>query len=290
MTPSWPGAQTRPFAVLGFPVRHSLSPAMHNAAFRALGLDACYLALAVAPPDLGPALAGARALGFGGLNVTVPHKEQALAVAAEVDPEAREIGAANTLVPCPGGWRAHNTDAEGLLRGLAADLGFRAPGRRCLILGAGGAARAAAVALRRAGAKEILVANRNVARAQALAATLARVEAVDLAAAPGRLGPGDLVVSATPEGLDPKGRWPWPPSLLSAGTYAYDLAYRPGGETALALAAREAGLIAASGRSMLLHQGALAFTLWTGSPPPLDAMTQALAPPAEPPEADPQTR
>ncbi len=275
-------AHTRLFGVLGWPVSHSLSPALQNAALRAAGMDARYAAFGVAPEALPAALAGARALGFGGLNVTVPHKEQALALAAEADPSAASAGAANTLVPVPGGWRAHNTDGAGLLRALAADLAFDPAGRRCLILGAGGAARGAAVALLSAGAQEILVANRNKGRAEELVRDLRRrlaAEAlvpVSLEEAPERLGADGLVVSATPLGLSPEGRWPWDPGRLPSGVVAYDLAYRLGTETSLVRQAREQGLRAASGLSMLLHQGALVFTLWTGEPAPLAAMEAAL--------------
>jgi len=274
--------RTRIYGLLGWPVSHSLSPAMQNGAFRGAGVDARYVAFAVASETLPAALAGARALGFGGLNVTVPHKEQALALVAEADPSAARAGAANTLVPVPGGWRAHNTDGEGLLRALRADLGFDPAGQPCLLLGAGGAARGAAAALVLAGAQEILVANRNEERAEELVRDLRRRLATDvlfsvaLGAAPERLGPGGLVVSATPLGLSPEGRWPWELGRLPSGTVAYDLAYRPGAETSLTRQAREHGLRAASGLSMLLYQGALAFTLWTGLPAPLDDMQAAL--------------
>ncbi len=275
------GAATRAFGLVGRPVSHSLSPAMHNAAFRALGMDAVYLAFDVAPGELGAALEGARALGFGGLNVTVPHKEQALALAARAATSARLTGAANTLVPAQAGWEAHNTDVEGFARALAEDLGLDPRGRRCWILGAGGAARAAAVALGRARAQEILVMNRNRNRAERLAAALGPavgvpVRAVGVDGFPARAGPGDLVVSATPLGLEPDARWPWDLAAIPPGLFVFDMAYRAGGETSLVLQARAAGHRAVSGRSMLLHQGAAAFALWTGRPPPLEIMRQAL--------------
>ena len=277
-----PSATTALFGLLGHPVGHSLSPAMHNAAFRAVGLDARYLAFDVAPGDLPAALAGARALGVRGLNATVPHKQAVLALAREADPLAVQAGAANTLCPTAGGWKAYNTDVEGLLRALEVDFGFAPEGRRCAILGAGGAARAAAVGLAARDAQEIRVTNRNEGRAQALVRELAPLlgrdvlRAVSLECAVKGLEPGSLLVSATPLGLSDRSRWPWSPVALPAGLLAFDMAYRRGGETPLVEQARGAGLAAASGRSMLLHQGALAFELWTGIAPPLAVMGAAL--------------
>lgn len=280
--PRCPSARTRLFGLVGHPVAHSLSPAMQNAGFRAAGIDAAYAAFDVSPEALGTALAGARALGFGGLNVTVPHKEGALALAVEADPVACLAGAANTLVPAAGGWKAFNTDVDGFLAAIREDLEWDPAGRRCLVLGAGGSARAVAVALVRAGAQEILLANRNEERAEGLALELRqrcgtdRVAGVALEAAPRRLGPEGLVVSATPLGLSESGRWPWDLARFAPGTAAFDLAYRAGGETPLVVEARARGLRAASGVAMLLHQGCLAFALWTGKPAPLAAMRRGL--------------
>lgn len=277
-----PTAATRLFGLLGHPVAHSLSPAMQNAAFRAVGLDACYLAFDVPPGALPDALRGARILGAGGLNVTVPHKEAALRLAAEIDPDAALVGAANTLVPASGGWKAFNTDVAGFLRALTEDLGFRAEGRRAVLVGAGGAARAAAVGLLNSGIQEILVLNRNKERAEKLAADLSdavggnRITPGGLedARACG-LAPGDLVVSATPLGLHAEARWPWSLSRFAAGTLFYDMAYGRA-ETPLVEQARDEGFRAASGRRMLLYQGAAAFSLWTGHAAPIAVMEEAL--------------
>ncbi|HSH71119.1 MAG TPA: hypothetical protein VK997_14455, partial [Deferrisomatales bacterium] len=191
-------------------------------------------------------------------------------------------GAANTLCPVAGGWKAFNTDVEGLLRALRQELRFAPEGRRCAILGAGGAARAAVVGLAGRGAQEIRVTNRNEGRAEALVRELAPLLGRDvLRAVPQKgalegLEPGSLLVSATPLGLSAHGRWPWAPVELPAGLLVFDMAYRRGGETPLVEQARGAGLAAASGRAMLLHQGALAFELWTGIAPPLGVMETAL--------------
>ncbi len=275
-------ASTASYAVVGHPVAHSLSPAMQGAAFRACGIDACYHAFDVAPDRLAQALAGARALGFRGLNLTVPHKQAALALARSADAGAELVGAANTLVPEGDGWRAHNTDVEGFLKAVWQDLSFAPRGRRCVVLGAGGAARAAVVALARSEAQEIRVLNRNRERAEELVRDLRPRLGTDalsagvLERAPEQLGPGDLVVSATPVGLDPHGSWPWEMGRAPQGVLVYDMAYRPGGETPLVRQARDAGLRAASGLSMLLWQGALAFRLWTGREAPLEEMEGAL--------------
>jgi shikimate dehydrogenase len=282
------GAGTRLYGVLGFPVRHSLSPRMQTAAFAALGLDACYLAFEVRAEDFDAAVDGAAKLGFGGLSVTVPHKERAFLAARERDVSAELIGAVNTLVPLPlssgGGWKGYNTDAAGFVAALRGDLGFVPRGRRAAVLGAGGAARAAVVGLAAAGAGEILLANRNPARAEALVEELGprvdkicgtKISAVAVADLPARLGAGDLLASSTPLGLDPSGRWPWPMGELPAGLLLYDMAYGPG-RTSLEAQAREAGFTVSSGRRMLVMQGAEAFRLWTGLEPPVDVMEKAV--------------
>ncbi|HEX3622043.1 MAG TPA: shikimate dehydrogenase [Acidimicrobiales bacterium] len=269
-------ASTRLAAVIGSPVRHSLSPAMHNAAFAALGLDWAYLALEVRPGDVPAALAGVRALGLGGLSVTIPHKA---AVAAEVDeltPTAAAIGAVNTVVPLGDGrLRGDNTDGAGFLASLA-DEGFDPAGRHCLVLGAGGAARAVVHALAGAGAAEVVVVNRSPARAEeaaALAATVGRVGSpADVAAA-------DLVVNATPVGLagsdsDVAAVLPLDPALLGPGQLVVDLVPNPA-VTPWMVAARAGGAGVAGGLGMLVHQGALAFELWTGRPAPLGVMRVA---------------
>lgn len=275
-------ANTRTFGILGYPVRHSLSPAMQTAAFAALGIDARYLAYEVPPKAFEPALLGAARLGFGGLNVTVPHKREAFRLAASLDPSAVLTGAVNTLVPCEGGWRGHNTDAPGFAGAVIDELGFVPRGGRAAILGAGGAARAAVVGLCHAGIQEILISNRNMEGAHALVADLAkrvgpvRLEALTPEAIPARLAAADLLASATPLGLDPQGQWPWPLERIDAGVLVYDMAYGAA-ETVLVRQALDRGMRAASGRRMLLLQGAEGFRLWTGREPPLEVMESVLS-------------
>ncbi|HWI05518.1 MAG TPA: shikimate dehydrogenase [Acidimicrobiales bacterium] len=267
------GSHTRIAAVIGSPVRHSLSPAMHNAAFRELGLDWIYVACEVAPEQVGAAFAGVRALGFGGLSVTIPHKAAALEAVDELTDAALAVGAVNTVVPVGDGrLRGENTDGAGFLASLA-DEGFDPGGRICAVVGAGGAARAVVHALAGAGAAEIVVVNRTPARAEAAAA---------LAGAAGRVGSpadlsgADLVVNATPLGLAGSGseELPVDPALLGQGQLVVDLIPNPA-VTPLMRAARARGAGVAGGLGMLVHQGALAFQLWTGRPAPVGVMRSA---------------
>jgi shikimate dehydrogenase len=243
--------------VLGWPVAHSRSPAMHEAAFRAAGLEGWRYQLLPVPPELlaetvralGPA-------GFAGANVTIPHKEAALEAADEATDAARAIGAANTLTFADGHVRADNTDAPGLLAALSEP----AAGKRALVLGAGGSARAAIWGLREAGAAEVMVWNRTSERAERVAGELGA------RAVPGP-EPADVLVSCVPAGASPP---------LEPGEYAcvVDLAYGTE-ETPLVTAARAAGTRAVDGLEVLVHQGALSFERWTGRSAPLDAMRAA---------------
>jgi shikimate dehydrogenase len=268
-----PGSHTRLAAVIGFPVRHSLSPAMHNAAFVELALDWVYVACEVAPGAVEWAFAGVRALGLGGLSVTIPHKEAALDAVDEVSDAARAVGAVNTVVPVGNGrLRGDNTDGAGFLASLA-DQGFDPDGRVCAVLGAGGAARAVVYALAGAGAAEVVVVNRTPARAETTA-TLAG--AAGRVGAPADVRSADLVVNATPIGLAGSGpdELPVDPELLRQGQLVVDLVPNPA-VTPLMRAARARGAGDAGGLGMLVHQGALAFELWTGHPAPVEVMRAA---------------
>ena len=265
------------YGVLGHPVSHSRSPEMQNAAFAAAGIDAVYVALPVSPERLAEAVAGAHALGFEGLNVTVPHKQAAAALCATLDPVAGAVGAVNTLRRAATGWDGFNTDAPACLALLEA-AGIR-KGARALLAGAGGAARAVGWALVRAGATLRIAARRREAARE-----------VALALAPG-IGPGvplpeeapwgdlareadaaDVVVNGTSVGL--VGHTPALEGLaLRAGQVAVDLVY---GETAFVRAARAAGARLVTGEEILVRQGALAFTLWTGRPAPEAVMAAAV--------------
>lgn len=258
--------------VLGWPVEHSRSPAIHNAAFAELGMADWRYQLLPVPPALFTETA--RALGragFLGANVTIPHKQDALALADRASEAAREIGAANTLSFAPDGTiAAENTDAPGLI----ASLEGSPRGMRALVLGAGGSARAAAWALDRAGAGEVLVWNRTLERAEQLARDLG-VRAVD---AP---EPADLLVNCTSVGLHRSASAEAELSELGLSTaavgeypYVVDLVYRSEA-TRLLTAAREHGARTLDGLEVLVAQGALSFELWTGRPAPVEAMRRA---------------
>jgi shikimate dehydrogenase len=270
--------RTALYGVLGHPVVHSRSPAMQNAAFAEAGLDGVYVALPVAPDRLGDAVAGAHALGFHGLNVTVPHKQGAAALCATLDAVAGEVGAVNTLRRAAQGWEGFNTDAPACLTLLeAAGVGS---GARALLVGAGGAARAAAWALVRAGAALRVTARRHDAAREVASAfaprtaagiAIPQVVAWDELAA--ECEGADVVVNGTSIGL--AGHPAALPGVrLRPGQIVVDFVY---GDTDLTRAARAAGARLVTGEQLLVRQGALAFTLWTGRAAPEAAMAAAVA-------------
>ncbi|WP_334111032.1 shikimate dehydrogenase [Thermodesulfitimonas autotrophica] len=276
--------ETRVTGIFGDPVAHTLSPAMHNAAFTALGLNFVYLPFHVRREALAAAVAGIKALGLAGVNITVPHKEAVLPLLDDVAEEARLIGAVNTVVNRGGALVGYNTDATGFLRALQ-EAGFNPAGRPAVVIGAGGAARAVVVALARAGVRKITIFNRTLGRAAALA-ELVRAKGVAAAALPWAdlAGAGKkvvaqaaLVVQTTSVGMHPQEEEapPVPPEALEPGQLVVDLIYSPP-ETRLLRLARAAGATTQNGMAMLLHQGAAAFELWTGREAPVGVMRAAL--------------
>ncbi len=269
--------QTALYAVVGHPVAHSRSPEMQNAAFAELGMNAVYVALSVPPGRLDEGLRGAHALGLQGVNVTVPHKQRAVSSCLTLDDVAGEVGAVNTLRRTADGWEGFNTDAPACLSLLDA-AGVR-KGARALLVGAGGAARAAAWALLRLGA-DLRVAARREEAAAALAHELSAWSGGGGRALPVAWGElaeaaeaADLVVNATSVGL--AGHESRIPALrFRRDQVALDFVY---GETDFARAARAAGARLVTGEQILVRQGALAFTLWTGRPAPEAVMTAAIA-------------
>ncbi len=265
-------ASTELVGVMGWPVKHSLSPAMHNAALRALGLNLCYVALPVRPDALNAAVRGLTAMHFRGCNVTVPHKSAIISLLDRIDPDAQALGAVNTLVTSRSDKAAahiagYNTDVAGFL-GALSQHGFDPRERNIVIVGAGGAARGVTYALLSAGANRVVVLNRTHSRAKKLISDLAdsRLRAGLLTAeslietARG----SDLLVNATTVGM-----WPhiegsiWPEdALIPRNLVVYDLVYNPL-ETRLLRQARRDGAQAVDGLGMLAQQGALALDLWT---------------------------
>ena len=274
---------TRPAGLIGHPIAHSRSPAMHNAAFAALGIEAHYdLWTAPTTQDLARWVARVRAPDALGANVTIPHKLTALELVDRLAPSATAVGAVNTLVPRGEKLEGHNTDALGLVRALqAAGHGHAAV---ALVLGAGGAARAALEAARRMGAERGYLASRSPAAARTLAdVSPLPLTLVDLATPPVDLawstilGQVDLLLNTTPIGSPEQPGLPLAAELLArlpAHAVVVDLIVA---ETALVRAARAHGLAAQAGAPMLLHQGALALELWVEQPAPLAVMWAALS-------------
>jgi shikimate dehydrogenase len=255
--------------VLGFPVGHSLSPAMHNAAYRELGLDWRYVKLPVPPERFEETVRALPGSGYRGANVTIPHKPAALHVAAEATEAARTIGAANTLTFEDGTILAENTDAGGLLSALRAQ-GAQPSGTRALVLGAGGAGRAAAWALREAGAAEVMVWNRTAERAGELAAELG-VRHVR------RAEPCDLLVNATAVGLrrEPDALEQLGIAQLEPPRFVVDLVYSSEARTPVQEWGERAGATVVGGIEVLVRQGALSLETWSGRRAPLEVMREA---------------
>lgn len=262
--------RTALYGVLGWPVAHSLSPVIQSVAIARQGLDAVYLALPVAPDALPQAMAGLEAAGVAGLNVTAPHKEALLPLLAGASDLARGLGAVNTIHRGEDGlfW-GDNTDVDGLAAAIA-EVRPSLSGGAGVVVGAGGAAAAAVVSLARLGAGQVVVLGRTPSRARALVARLeasglcegARLDARPLAAGPDALAGAAVVVQATsapPEAGSPIDPAPCPPDAV-----AVDIVYHPA-TTPFLQAARERGLTAIGGLSMLVHQGALAWRRWTGA-------------------------
>jgi shikimate dehydrogenase len=275
---------TRVYGILGDPVSHSLSPAMQNAALVAAGVDGVYVPFPVAADDLAATMAGLLAAGVAGLNVTVPHKEAAARLAVSLRPRARACGAANTLIRSAKGWVGDNTDGDGLLAALA-EQRFRPRGKNVLLIGAGGSARSVAHAFARAGTGLLIVANRTPQRAADLVRALRRRDAyaadLRVLGSSDVLAGLDLIVNSTSTTLG-GGALPaiafdaTSPTLLCC-----DLMY--GAKPSRFLQqARRAGRRTMDGSGMLLHQGALAFTLWTGKKAPVAVMRRALARASDP--------
>lgn len=277
--------KTELIGLIGWPVAHSFSPAMHNAAADALGLNSVYVPLPVHPQNLETAVQGLPALGFKGVNVTVPHKQTIMPFLDSIEPGADLIGAVNTVVvkrERDASWQleGHNTDWLGFLADLKS-LSVDINGRDCLILGAGGSARAVVYGLAKAGIKIHLLARR-AAQAEALAADFSsvadmRVDALSSLSSLVDNLEAPLIVNATPLGMSPDVESSiWPDDVpFPDDSVVYDLVYNPL-ETQLMRQAKAAGCQASNGLGMLIHQGALAFELWMGQKPNKQVMKEAL--------------
>ncbi len=276
--------------VLGNPVAHSLSPQMQNAALEKCGLGMRYARFEIDSAELESALESLRQLDFVGINLTIPHKIAALALMDEADETARRVGAVNTIKVDDGKLRGFNTDGKGFARAIREEFSVDLRDLRIFVIGAGGAARAIALQCAKENCERLVIANRDLEKANQLVETLrgffsgprvlgpvARLQAIGFEETVLRfqIGNIDLVVNATPLGLNRGDAAPIPARLLAPHLMVYDTVYAKG-PTAFVSGAIAAGARAASGLSMLLHQGALAFEIWFDRAAPVDVMRKAL--------------
>ena len=274
---------TQPFAVLGHPIGHTLSPVMHNVALEALEMDAIYLAFDVAPERLMDTLPAMANMGFRGVNLTVPLKEVAFRGMADLADTASLLGAVNTVEFTTRGLRGHNTDGVGFLRAVDEAFGCDVAGRSVMMLGCGGAGRAVALTCARQGARRMVLTDLDPARVAQLAEELHGVDpslAIEcIEASPAAWSEAareaELLVQATPVGMKPTDEPLLGADAFRAGQMLLDLVYMYPA-TGLMTVAREAGAQAANGLGMLLHQGVRSFEIWTGTTPPVDRMREAL--------------
>ncbi|RJQ21451.1 MAG: shikimate dehydrogenase [Nitrospiraceae bacterium] len=264
--------KTKLIGIFGNPIGHTLSPRMHNAAFKTLGLDMCYIAFRVLPEDLPAAVKAVKGLDLLGVNITVPHKENVIPLLDEVDEEAAFIGAVNTIVNREGGLKGFNTDGRGFMSSLS-EKGLSVEGKEVLIIGTGGASRAISYYLSEKASKLFLF-DIDRPKADKLAADLKKIRSnIFLLDSIGDIARPGIVINATPLGLKAEDALPFNPGLISSDMIICDLIYK---KTGLLLEAEKRGARTLDGSGMLLWQGVLAFELWTGIKPPVDVMRHAL--------------
>ncbi|RKY39996.1 MAG: shikimate dehydrogenase [Candidatus Omnitrophota bacterium] len=272
-------SKTKIYGLLGYPVKHSLSPLIHNSAFTYLGIDACYLCFETLPEYIKEAIEGIRALKIEGVNLTIPHKERCLAYLDEIEPLAKEIGAVNTIVREGERLVGYNTDAQGFLRALQ-ELNFDAKEKTIFLLGAGGAGKAVGITLAKAGAKCIFIVDKERKKAEELEERIKRLSPstrveVSSVEEKEKILNANLLVNATPLGMNPQDPLPVSPDSLSPSVWVFDLIYSPP-ETKLLHLARKRGIKAENGLGMLIHQAGLSFQLWTGKQAPLQVMRESI--------------
>ncbi len=276
-------ATTQIYGIFGHPVKHSLSPNMHNSAFEALGLDSVYVAFDIEPENIGEATNAIRTMGIKGINITIPHKQTIIPHLDEVSPDAKLTGAVNTVKNEGGKLTGFNTDVGGFLRAIREDLDFIPEGKTLFLVGAGGAARAVMSACCMNGISRISITDILPDKAEALAADFKEsfsdieigplpMEDKDGIAA--KLSGADILVNASPAGMDGEGKPDIPTSSLNKSAVVYDLVYKPP-DTNLLNEVRELGHRASGGLSMLLYQGAESFEIWTGETAPVDVMKKS---------------
>ncbi|MGB9716301.1 MAG: shikimate dehydrogenase [Thermodesulfovibrionales bacterium] len=264
--------KTKITGLFGYPVEHSLSPAMHNAAFEAIGLDYCYITFLVHPDFLREAVLAIKALNLAGVNVTIPHKEKVLAFLDEIDREATIIGAVNTIVNYKGWLKGYNTDGKGFMQSLY-ECGISVEGKEVLIVGAGGASRALSYYLCKEAKKVCLFdierkkAEKIVEDFQNIFSNISIVDNIS------NIDNFNIIINATPLGLKEEDPLPLDTELLRSDQIVCDLIYK---DTRLLKESAKKGCVILNGIGMLLWQGVFAFELWTGVTPPVDIMRKAL--------------
>lgn len=264
--------KTKIVGIFGWPIEHTLSPLMHNAAFDALGLDIRYVAFRVLPEDLKDAVNSIRALNLLGVNITVPHKERVIPLLDKIDEEASFIGAVNTIVNSEGILTGYNTDGKGFISSLREE-GISFEGKNILILGAGGASRAISYYLSEK-SKRLYLYDIDRLKAERLASELSEFQkGISLLDDLKDLDSQDIIINATPLGLKPDDPLPLQPELITRNMIICDLVYK---KTKFIEEAQKRGARTIDGSGMLLWQGILAFKLWTGIKPPVELMRKVL--------------
>lgn len=276
-------ATTEIYGLFGHPVRHSLSPDMHNSAFEALGLDCVYVAFDIDPENIGDAVHAIKVMGLKGINITIPHKQTIIPFLDEVSPDAMLTGAVNTVKNEGGKLSGFNTDVGGFLRAVREDLDFDPEGGTLFLTGAGGAARAVMSAFCMNGGSRVFITDIVSEKANAMrdefgknfeAMTIEALEFEDKNSLGKQLGNSDILVNASPAGMDGVGKLDIPLDMLNDSAVVYDLVYKPV-ETTLLKTVTSMGFRASGGLSMLLYQGAESFEIWTGMEAPVDVMRKA---------------
>lgn len=272
---------TKIYGIFGYPVEHTFSPGMHNAAFKALKRDACYIAFSVHPDRLGDAVRAIIPLGLHGINITVPHKQKVVPFLDQLSEEARLIGAVNTVEVKEGKLIGHNTDGRGFLRSLKDQARFDPRGKTFLMIGSGGAARAVGFSLALSGASRLLLLDVDTAKAELLAGDIRKKTGIEVRTIsenglPSAADEAECIINATPLGLKKKDPLPLPAAHIRPRHLVCDLVYNPA-MTPLLRGAKSRRAKTLPGLGMLLFQGVIAFEIWTGKRAPVQVMKRALA-------------
>jgi len=273
-----PSGSTKIVRLIGYPVEHSKSPLMHNAAFQSLGLDFVYVLLSVKAPDLKEAVTGLRASNVAGANVTIPYKEEVIKYLDEITPEAVFIGAVNTIHNREGKLMGYNTDGQGFITSLLTDGKIKLEGQRVFLIGAGGAGKAVAVKLAERGVERLVITDKIGERTESLVSRLQEnipdcpvyAVATDSKEFAEAISESTLLINATPVGMNEGDPCVIDPDYLHKDIFIYDVVYNR--ETPLVGEARKRGIKALGGIGMLIHQGAASFEIWTGQKAPVEVM------------------